>query len=78
MMAAVVHQLLAQLPAEPGDTAAEEGPRDRRRARLAEKSTAFAAQLIPAGTVRTPRARSTALPRSSWRRPTSSMTSRGY
>nr|WP_012477070.1 hypothetical protein [Streptomyces sp. FR1]ABC67429.1 hypothetical protein pFRL1.41 [Streptomyces sp. FR1] len=45
VMAAVVHQLLAQLPAEPGDTAAEEVLATQ-ASELAEKSTQFAAQLI--------------------------------
>ncbi|MFD9246088.1 hypothetical protein ACFV0D_30030 [Streptomyces sp. NPDC059556] len=45
VMAAVVHQLLAQLPAEPGDTVAEEGLATQ-ASELAEKATAFAAQLI--------------------------------
>ncbi|MEU3400661.1 hypothetical protein [Streptomyces filamentosus] len=45
VMAAVVHQLLAQLPAEPGDAAAEEVLATQ-AGELAEKATAFAAQLI--------------------------------
>ncbi|MFC8793349.1 hypothetical protein [Streptomyces cinereoruber] len=45
VMAAVVHQLLAQLPAEPGDTAAEE-VLAARASELAGKATAFAAHLI--------------------------------
>ncbi|MFE1579283.1 hypothetical protein [Streptomyces fradiae] len=45
VMAAVVHQLLAQLPAEPGDTAAEEVLATQASA-LAEKAAEFAAQLI--------------------------------
>ncbi|MFI1719197.1 hypothetical protein [Streptomyces litmocidini] len=45
VMAAVVHQLLAQLPVEPGDTAAEEVLATQASA-LAEKATEFAAQLI--------------------------------
>ncbi|MER8233169.1 hypothetical protein [Streptomyces sp. NPDC094049] len=45
VMAAVVHQLLAQLPAEPGDTAAEEVLATR-ASELAEKATEFAAHLI--------------------------------
>jgi hypothetical protein len=45
VLAAVVHQLLAQLPAEPGDTAAEEALATQ-ASELAEKSTAFAAHLI--------------------------------
>ncbi|MFB8166055.1 hypothetical protein [Streptomyces rubiginosohelvolus] len=45
VMAAVVHQLLAQLPAGPGDTAAEEVLATQASA-LAEKATEFAAQLI--------------------------------
>ncbi|MFH9958993.1 hypothetical protein ACH4OX_32920 [Streptomyces roseolus] len=45
VMAGVVHQLLAQLPAEPGDTTAEEVLATQ-AGELAEKSTAFAAQLI--------------------------------
>ncbi|GGY82826.1 hypothetical protein GCM10010363_74370 [Streptomyces omiyaensis] len=45
VLAAVVHQLLAQLPAEPGDTAAEEVLATQ-ASELAEKSTQFAAQLI--------------------------------
>ncbi|MFC7796232.1 hypothetical protein [Streptomyces cinereoruber] len=45
VMATVVHQLLAQLPAEPGDTAAEEVLATR-ASELAEKATAFAAHLI--------------------------------
>ncbi|MFC9734277.1 hypothetical protein ACFWGM_29705 [Streptomyces roseolus] len=45
VMAAVVHQLLTQLPAEPGDTAAEEALASQ-ASELAEKSTQFAAQLI--------------------------------
>ncbi|MFE1271246.1 hypothetical protein [Streptomyces sp. NPDC058758] len=45
VMAAVVHQLLAQLPAAPGDTAAEEVLATQ-ASELAEKSTAFAADLI--------------------------------
>ncbi|MEU8622689.1 hypothetical protein [Streptomyces sp. NPDC048623] len=45
VMAAVVHQLLAQLPVEPGDTAAEEVLATQASA-LAEKATEFAAQMI--------------------------------
>lgn len=45
VMAAVAHQLLAQLPAEPGDTTAEEVLAIQ-ASELAEKATAFAAQLI--------------------------------
>ncbi|MFJ2060325.1 hypothetical protein ACIOMM_30910 [Streptomyces sp. NPDC087908] len=45
VMAAVVHQLLAQLPAEPGGTAAEEILATR-ASELAEKASEFAAQLI--------------------------------
>ncbi|MFD8821015.1 hypothetical protein ACFV1C_01370 [Streptomyces sp. NPDC059605] len=45
VLAAVVHQLLAQLPAETGDTAAEEVLATQ-AGELAEKATAFAAQLI--------------------------------
>ncbi|MER7540126.1 hypothetical protein ABTX77_35915 [Streptomyces sp. NPDC097704] len=45
VLAAVVHQLLAQLPAEPGDTAAEEVLATQ-ASELAEKATEFAAQLI--------------------------------
>ncbi|MEU9858952.1 hypothetical protein [Streptomyces sp. NPDC047974] len=45
VLAAVVHQLLAQLPAEPGDTAAEEVLATQ-AGELAEKATGFAAQLI--------------------------------
>ncbi|MFI8516007.1 hypothetical protein ACIGHB_33295 [Streptomyces sp. NPDC085460] len=45
VMAAVVHQLLAQLPATPGDTAAEEAFAAQ-ASELAEKATAFAAHLI--------------------------------
>ncbi|MFE1383432.1 hypothetical protein ACFW6S_31235 [Streptomyces sp. NPDC058740] len=45
VLAAVAHQLLAQLPAEPGDTAAEEALATQ-ASELAERSTAFAAQLI--------------------------------
>ncbi|MFB8043149.1 hypothetical protein ACFC8F_17885 [Streptomyces hydrogenans] len=45
VMAAVVHQLLAQLPAAPGDTAAEE-TLAAQASELAEKATAFAAHLI--------------------------------
>ncbi|MFE7517123.1 hypothetical protein ACFU8I_38730 [Streptomyces sp. NPDC057540] len=45
VLAAVVHQLLAQLPAEPGTTDAEEVLATQ-ASELAEKSTAFAAHLI--------------------------------
>ncbi|MFE6818594.1 hypothetical protein [Streptomyces sp. NPDC057675] len=45
VLAAVVHQLLIQLPTEPGDTAAEELLATQ-ASELAEMSTAFAAQLI--------------------------------
>ncbi|MFJ3159702.1 hypothetical protein [Streptomyces kanasensis] len=44
-MATALHQLLAQLPAEPGDTAAEEVLATQ-ASELAEKATEFAAQLI--------------------------------
>lgn len=45
VLALVVHQLLGQLPAEPGDAAAEEVLATQ-ASELAEKSAAFAAQLI--------------------------------
>ncbi|MGW4779942.1 hypothetical protein ACWEPA_25175 [Streptomyces filamentosus] len=45
VMVAVVHQLLAQLPAEPGDTAAEEALAAQ-ASELAEKSAQFATHLI--------------------------------
>ncbi|MFB7827417.1 hypothetical protein [Streptomyces hydrogenans] len=45
VLAAVVHQLLAQLPAAPGDTAAEEFLATQ-ASELAEKATTFAAHLI--------------------------------
>ncbi|MFF4874089.1 hypothetical protein [Streptomyces sp. NPDC000961] len=45
VMAAMVHQLLAQLPAKPGDTAAEEVLATQ-ASDLAEKATEFASQLI--------------------------------
>ncbi|MGW3521463.1 hypothetical protein [Streptomyces hydrogenans] len=45
VMAAVVHQLLAQLPTAPGDTAAEEALATQ-ASELAAKSTQFAADLI--------------------------------
>ncbi|MDV5143227.1 hypothetical protein R1T08_02600 [Streptomyces sp. SBC-4] len=45
VLGAVVHQLLAQLPTEPGDTEAEEVLATQ-ASELAEKATEFAAQLI--------------------------------
>ncbi|MEW5627221.1 hypothetical protein AB1388_11700 [Streptomyces hydrogenans] len=45
VLAAVVHQLLAQLPAAPGDTVTEEALAAQ-ASELAEKATAFAAHLI--------------------------------